>query len=57
METMAEKLQKRITVVVDPEIKAWARKEAEKRKWSMSLFCHEILREAMEREVNNNGYD
>lgn len=55
METATEKLEKRITLVVDPEIKEWARKEAEKRKWSLSLYCRELLREAMERGLSNGA--
>lgn len=42
--------ERRIGVYVDPEIKEWAREEARKRKWSLSLFCCELLRAAMNRD-------
>jgi len=44
-----------IGVSVAPEVKEWVKEEAEKRKWTMSFFCHELLKEAMEREVRDDG--
>ena len=38
-----------IGVSVAPEVKEWVRKEAIKRKWTMSFFCHEILKDAMDK--------
>jgi len=55
METMKEKLSKRITIVVDPDVKKWAQEEAAKRKWTLSFFSHEVMKEAMEREVRSDG--
>lgn len=39
-----------IGVSVAPELKDWVKAEAAKRKWTMSFFCKEILKEAMEKE-------
>jgi len=44
-----------IGVFVEPEVKEWVFEEAEKRKWSMSLFCKEILREAMEKGLKDGS--
>ena len=39
-----------IGVSVAPEVKAWVRTEAAKKKWTPSFFCHQVLLETMERE-------
>jgi len=44
-----------IGVYVDPEIKEWVREKAEEKKWSLSFFCHELLREAMERSLHDGA--